>query len=362
LRELSRRFDDLCVIDTPFFDSILRPTWRLQPLGIMANREPVISIPLRARVNSLIARQRPDAVVSIGAAHKVFGLHPRWPLVHVTDGLFSTLVHYYREYERLSSRSLRLGESTQAKLLTHTDALMLSSDWAAEAARARYGIAESKIHVVPFGANLDADPGYQQPVTDGPLRLLFVGAFWQRKGGGMALEVFRELRRRSVPVELHIVGGEPPEALGIEGVHVHGQLRKADPAQYRRLVEAYRQCSFLFMPSMEEAFGIVYCEAAAFGRPSIARDTGGVASAVADGVTGVLLPPDAGVADYADRITAVWSDPAAYRTMCENARAAYLSRLNWGSWAERFGQIAQDVLARRAAGGTSPRPARPGGP
>lgn len=41
-----------------------------------------------------------------------------------------------------------------------------------------------------------------------------------------------------------------------------------------------------------EGFGLVYLEAAAHGLPVVAHNVGGVAEAVVDGVTGLLIPPD----------------------------------------------------------------------
>ena len=41
-----------------------------------------------------------------------------------------------------------------------------------------------------------------------------------------------------------------------------------------------------------EGFGLVYLEAAAHGLPVVAHRVGGVAEAVVDGVTGLLVPPD----------------------------------------------------------------------
>jgi phosphatidylinositol alpha-1,6-mannosyltransferase len=41
-----------------------------------------------------------------------------------------------------------------------------------------------------------------------------------------------------------------------------------------------------------EGFGLVYLEAAAHGLPVVAHDVGGVSEAVADGVTGLLVPPN----------------------------------------------------------------------
>jgi phosphatidylinositol alpha-1,6-mannosyltransferase len=40
-----------------------------------------------------------------------------------------------------------------------------------------------------------------------------------------------------------------------------------------------------------EGFGLVYLEAAAHGLPVVGHDVGGVSEAVADGITGLLVPP-----------------------------------------------------------------------
>ena len=41
-----------------------------------------------------------------------------------------------------------------------------------------------------------------------------------------------------------------------------------------------------------EGFGLVYLEAAAHGLPVVAHEVGGVAEAVQDNITGLLVPPD----------------------------------------------------------------------
>jgi phosphatidylinositol alpha-1,6-mannosyltransferase len=60
----------------------------------------------------------------------------------------------------------------------------------------------------------------------------------------------------------------------------------------------YDACDIYAMPSREipekgdvEGFGITYLEANAFGKPVIGGRSGGVAEAVIDGVTGILVDP-----------------------------------------------------------------------
>ncbi len=63
------------------------------------------------------------------------------------------------------------------------------------------------------------------------------------------------------------------------------------------LSEVYESADIFAMTSVNhghsvEGFGLVYLEAAAHGLPVVAHDVGGVSEAVADGVTGLLVPPD----------------------------------------------------------------------
>jgi len=194
-----------------------------------------------------------------------------------------------------------------------------------------------RFKVAPMGANLDGDPGPLPPRdAGGELRLLFVGYEWERKGGPLTLQAVIELRKRLANVSLHVVGCSPAEARSVEGVVLHGRLRKSMPEEFRRLQELYRSSSFFFLPTRREAFGIVYCEACAFGLPIVATDTGGVGEIVRNGENGMILPPAACAEEYADSIERIWTDPRLYRSMQEGARRAYVERLSWQNWGEVF--------------------------
>lgn len=306
----------------------------MQRIGVLLSRNRIVARIFSRYVNRRLEQIQPDIVVAIGAAHKIAYLDPKWPLVYASDAMFITIVTYYARYFRLSARAIADGDRLQRTMLERADAVLLASDWAVQSAATHYGLPLERLKTVPMGANLDEDPGFAPPDRSGPLRLLFIGYDWRRKGGDLVLAVWRELRKQTGTAELHIVGCQPQQAEGLEGVTLHGVLRKSNPTEYETLVKLFAAASFFIMPSRQEAFGLVYCEAAAFGRPSVASATGGVPTAVENDVTGILLPPDAGVSDYAARISAVWADAERYEQMCEAARRAYRERLCWEAWGE----------------------------
>jgi glycosyltransferase involved in cell wall biosynthesis len=351
LAELKRRFGDVHVIDTPRLDDLLVRGSALAPLGLLPAREPLVGAWFARRLSARLETIRPDAVVALAAEAKVAGLPARWPLLVISDSFFGNMVNYYEKYARLSRRTLDNGEAQQRAILDRGAGVLLSSEWAAATAAAHYGLPRSRFRVAPFGANFEHDPPPPPPRPNtGPLKLLFVGVDWLRKGGEVILPIFQSLRARLGDVELHIAGCHPQQTAGLAGVIHHGVLRKENPREAERLASLYREASFLLIPSRQEAFGLVVAEACAFGLPPVAADTGGVGTIIRNGVNGLLLPLTATAEDFAAAILSLWSDADAYRAMQAAARAAFETRLNWRAW----GDEAECALAEVTAPASKP--------
>ena len=77
-----------------------------------------------------------------------------------------------------------------------------------------------------------------------------------------------------------------------------------------------------------EGFGISFLEAAASGLPSIAGDSGGVRSAVREGVSGLIVPPT-DVKAAVSAIRALLHAPDQRLAMGASARALVESYYNW---------------------------------
>lgn len=354
LAELERRFGPVQVIDTPRLDRLLIHGSRLARLGLLPFREPLVSAWFGRRLSQRLRQAGAEVVVAIAAEGKVAALAGDWPMVVISDSFFANMVTYYDRYAGLSGRTLANGHAQQRRLLDAGAVVLLSSAWAACTAARDYGVPLSRFRVAPFGANLTREP---DPPADrlvaGPLKLLFVGYDWARKGGDLVLESFLMLREHLPDAELHIVGARPPAAANLAGVFRHGPLRKGRPAEAAQLEGLFMDASLFMMPSRQEAYGLVYAEACAYGLPSVAAETGGVASVVEHGVSGLLLGPDARAADYAAAILELWRDRRAYRRMRLQARAAYEARLNWRAWGDAAEAAVREAMA--GAGGPSVR-------
>jgi phosphatidylinositol alpha-1,6-mannosyltransferase len=133
--------------------------------------------------------------------------------------------------------------------------------------------------------------------------VLTVGRLHPRKGQLLTLDALQMLppEIRS-GIEYWIVGGQSKgnyehslrEAAARQpdlGVRFFGNLPDEELASVYDRADIFAMTSVNLDRSVE-GFGLVYLEAAAHGLPVVAHDVGGVREAVADGVTGLLVPPN----------------------------------------------------------------------
>lgn len=303
-----------------------------------------------AWVTDRLGRAGCDVVLAAAAAPAIAFLEDVPPVAYSSDATFALLEGYYGSFDGLSARSRREANAVEGAAITRADALLYPSTWVAESATRDYGASPAKVAVVPFGANLDRVPSAERATArraGGTCRLLFLGRDWVRKGGDLALGAFGALQAMGVPAELTICGCTPPPGWGgHEGVRVIPRLDQREPSQRRELEQLLEHSSFLLLPTRAECYGVVFCEAAAFGLPSITTATGGVTEIIRSGENGFALPLDAGPDAYAELVARLWLDLAAYERLVAGSRRQYEERLNWGRWAD----VVVERLVKLASG------------
>lgn len=167
-------------------------------------------------------------------------------------------------------------------------ALVTWSEWARDSLARDYGVDPAKVLVLAPGA---AEPfftiGDERPrarLGDGPVRLLFVGGDFERKGGPELLEAVRAMRTRRA-YELHIVTRAPVPAA--PGVIVHRDIRPNTAELYR----LFRAADAFVLPSRGECLSVVLMEAAAAGLPIVATDVGALREAARHNVNALVIAP-----------------------------------------------------------------------
>ena len=162
-----------------------------------------------------------------------------------------------------------------------------------------------KTQVVPDCVDLDrfALPADAPPPSTHPPYLLSVGPFKRRKGYHVSIEAFAHVHQARPDVQYWIVGGTDDHSLvaqiqqRIRALGLEDAVRILGRVDERELIRLYHGCAaFWLLPVWDdlqfEAFGLVYWEANACGRPAIGTAGSGAAEAIEDGVNGFLVPQD----------------------------------------------------------------------
>ena len=188
--------------------------------------------------------------------------------------------------------------------LSHADRVIANSEYTRDELL-RMGVRQEKITLIYPGVDVERfRPGLPcddlmemiglQPEEK---MILSVGRLQRRKGFDMVIRGLPELLRQGIDVQYALIGtGEDnqylkdlSQELGVtERVHLLGHVHSNDLPRW------YNACDVFAMPNREingdtEGFGMVFLEAAACGKPSIAGRAGGTGDAVIDGDTGARV-------------------------------------------------------------------------
>ena len=181
------------------------------------------------------------------------------------------------------------------------------------------------------------------PAKHGPT-ILATGGVKARKGTHLLVEALARVGERVPDAQLVVTGiqlepdylarvQEQARALGLANcVHLLGQVSEEELRGW------YQHADVFAVPSLTvgekfEGFGLVFLEASACGLPVIGTTGSGVAEAVLDGETGLLIPQN-DVPALADAIIRVLTDDA-LRGRLGAAGRAYAQTQDWAQVARR---------------------------
>lgn len=273
------------------------------------------------------------------------------PTVLWTDALYASLIGFYPGFSNHSATSIAQGNKITAACLDHAKLVIFSSEWAARSAIELYGTSKEKVKVVEFGANIRCHHT-QDDIRDmlktrprNVVKFLFLGKHWNRKGGDIVFKVAKALHAAGQAVEVNFVGCYPPAHEEIPSyIKCHGFISKRTPEGVARITKFLRESHFLFVPSRAEAFGIVFCEASAFGLPSLTSYIGGIATVVKDNINGMTFALDASPTVYCDFIINLMKDYTRYEELALTSFNEYQTRLNWNVATQKVTRLIQETL------------------
>jgi glycosyltransferase involved in cell wall biosynthesis len=147
----------------------------------------------------------------------------------------------------------------------------------------------------------------------------------QRKGHDILL---RALQKTDPSIDLRLViASDGPERNSLERLTAELGLtaRVHFLGYFGDISRVYRSSDMVALASRGDAFGLVLAEAGFFGLPVVSTKVGGIPEVIADGVSGILVPPDDPDA-LAVALTRLAKD-AGYRRMLGEAARTRVERM-----------------------------------
>lgn len=254
---------------------------------------------------------------------------------------------------------------TAKRIIGDASAIVANSAWTAGlihelAADLQLG-APAPVHVIELGT----DPTWFRPDRDSrrlrermrigarPL-LLTVARLVPHKGQDQAIAALAQLRR-SIPEIRYLIVGQGPDKARLQDIARRfqvddlitfaGALEEDDLAEAYATADVYVGLSRVHDGLFAEGFGISFVEAMASGTPVVAGDSGGVRSAVTDGVTGLLVPPTDMLA-ITGALGRLIMDPVYRSALGTAGRDAVLRHFNWDRVAAETRRLAEAVVKR----------------
>jgi D-inositol-3-phosphate glycosyltransferase len=280
-------------------------------------------------VSGVTKEQLPKLIPELSVAFSKALSHDHYDVIHshywisgkvampVAKELGIPLVHTMHTMARVKNLNLAEGETPEpmirvqgeTQVVAAADALVANTDAEAASLVSLYEACPDNVLVVSPGVNLKVfTPGSGRAAAREVVGLdkdahiiTFVGRIQPHKGPEVLIRAIAEMVSHSPHLRqkliTNIIGGasganqseverlkELVSWLGIADV-----VRFAPPVPREDLPQWYRASDLVCVPSYSESFGLVALEAQACGTPVVATAVGGLRTAVADGISGVLV-------------------------------------------------------------------------
>ena len=291
-------------------DTNIKPNW--MPVGASTNdiweKLPVIrnnwslqvSLRTRKAIKTAIKLQKPDALFLHTQTLALFSI----PFMHRIPTIISTDATPFNLDSIATGYNHKVGSNYLAErgkyewnrsTYNAAAAIVTWCEWAKDSLVHDYGIPAEKVLVIPPGVDLEQWNFNRnrslesiESTPENPLRLLFVGGDFARKGGYTLLEAFLEGLDRDF--RLDIVTKDTNlkrELTGIENIQVYCDLTPNS----QRLKQLYAQADIFVFPTQADCLPSAISEAMAAGLPVITTDIGALCEQVEHGVNGLIVPP-----------------------------------------------------------------------
>jgi len=278
--------------------------------GVTKEQLPALIPALAAELSQAISKENYDVV------HSHYWISGKVAMPAVAK-LEIPLVHTMHTMARVKNLNLAEGEipepmirvQGETQVVAAANALIANTDAEAASLVSLYDACPDNVSVVSPGVDL-----YSFTAGDGRAAaraaiglpadahvLAFVGRIQPHKGPEVLIRAVAEMLSHSPHLRskliVLIIGGASGAGTGeverlkdlTSWLGISDVVRYSLPASREELPQWYRAADLVCVPSYSESFGLVALEAQACGTPVVATAIGGLRTAVADGISGVLV-------------------------------------------------------------------------
>ncbi len=278
----------------------------------------------------------------LGYLPRQFGLAHKWTVDYLDD----PILEYYNWSQRDRNRLLKMPVLLLFKLIDRLYKIIFKkadlcivqgvalSDQLPRTLRAKYGISDRRIILVPNGVDLEGikAPGVLPPGRPG-FTIFYVGYISKLRGVGLLLEVAEKLTPEIPDLRLVLVGWTKEE----DRVWLQDEIQErglAGKVEYLGvqpsevvwdLISQAAVCVFPFQQAhLSYVFPVKIFEYLALGRPVVASRLEGISRIISDGVNGLLADPYS-VAEWTTAILRLYREPKLRAQLMANARPSIAS-------------------------------------
>lgn len=252
-------------------------------------------LPLGPRVRALVIKHKFDCIYAHGYPVKLSG--EASPLV-MSDS--SSNIVFLEKYLKWPAWRIQITESIK-KIIFKTFGVIdgevntkkaagffVFSSWATRIKRSEFGIKNCRVIYPGLPVpTINSRPARQDSYNKKSLvNLLFVGVWFERKGGRIVLEAFRRLTKRFSNLHLTILGQLPSDILTIK----EKNIMQKDFVTYKELLYYYRTHDILVhVPPEVEGYGMAVPEAMSYGMIPVVSNICALPEFVDEGKSGLIV-------------------------------------------------------------------------
>jgi len=269
------------------------------------------------------------------------------PIVLWLDTMFQSWYAHYYSKKKISHKTYRDGNLCEQNAIDKASNILLTSVWAKNEVLKFYKCKKNKIHILPFGSNLEISPSLDEiikkkNITKDTCKVISIGVDWERKGFARTINICNLVRKKGLDIRLTIIGACKSKSDHFPNwIKVNKFLDKNKKKSRQFISKHLLESDFHVLMTKSEAFGVVFVEASSHGVFNIAPNIGGVKGAIKNNVNGKLFKYNIHNKIIANYIYNSYLNKKILKKKIISSKTLYEKELNWNTIGSKFNKIIQ---------------------